>query len=135
MYSVYHKECLFAICYLCFLYEILTENIPPVVLKRTITRSLSKNTKDRLKEGSIIALMHIYREIQRPQIRPLTRPPEFFLKAERNPPNKAEKYKENFASAGIKFSLKSVYVINKAEIIRKIKHRITLMTEETKLLL
>ena len=91
MYLVYHKESLFAICYLCFLYEILTENIPPIALERIIMSSFNKNIREILNEGIMIALMQIQRHMQSPQISPLIRPPEFFLNAERKPPTKEEK--------------------------------------------
>jgi hypothetical protein len=41
------------------LYEILTENIPPIALEIIIIRSFSKNIREILNEGIITAPMHI----------------------------------------------------------------------------
>lgn len=78
-----------------------TEIIPPAEETIHTIRSLSKNIIPKLNEGVKMADVHKYMQRHRPHIIPLTRPPEFFLKAEIKPPQKAEKYNDASAITGI----------------------------------
>ena len=73
--------------------------------------------------------------MQSPHISPRISPPELFLNEDINPPIKEEKYNEPFDIMGIKVSLVFVYVIKIAHMKKRKKHIITLITDETKLLL
>ena len=68
-----------------------TERIPPTVEKTAVSKSLTKNIRESLKVGINTAVMHKKMQRQRPQISPLTSPPEFFLNADIKPPAKADK--------------------------------------------